>query len=263
MSPPHAPRRSSSAALPLLCAVLAGMAGPRAAASQDGDPAPGPADLWQPLPGAPTAGPLGPGTLADLRMRAEERGDPSDWLALGAALLHSGDWEGATLPLRRALETAAPDRQEDPAYDLALAHALSGHPDLPASGPLASRPPRPPGPDDEAVDYGTPRERLLRARDGFRAVLRQNPQAEDARWNLELVERWLENEAAGGPADSGSGGGGEVGGEPGTGGAGGATSMSPEELQRLLEAAAAQEREVQNRRLERNQGRDPPVEQNW
>ena len=39
--------------------------------------------------------------------------------------------------------------------------------------------------------------------------------------------------------------------------------MTPEEAQRLLEAAADQEREVQARRLERNRDRDPSLEKNW
>jgi hypothetical protein len=39
--------------------------------------------------------------------------------------------------------------------------------------------------------------------------------------------------------------------------------MTPEEAQRLLDAAAGQEREVQSRRLERNQSRDPRLEKNW
>jgi hypothetical protein len=86
--------------------------------------------------------------------------------------------------------------------------------------------------------------------------------AEDARWNLELVERWLEQEG-----DAGSSGEGAEAGaaSDGTGpgeGSGGAP-MTPEEARRLLEAAEGQEREVQARRLERNRERDPALDKNW
>ena len=224
---------------------------PEARAQQPGERVePPPQGLWQPVPGAAVASVAEPGALAELRILAEERGDPTDWLALGAALLHSGDWEGATAPLRRALELSEPENREDASFDLALAHAVSARPgDRTGSG-------------EDETDLGTPRDRLLRARDGFRAVLRENPAADDARWNLELVERWLEQEGSAGAPESGGGGGGGAAGAPDEGG-GSAEELSEEELQRLLAAAADQEREVQNRRLERNQGRDPRVERNW
>jgi Ca-activated chloride channel family protein len=92
-------------------------------------------------------------------------------------------------------------------------------------------------------------------------VLRADPDSEDARWNLELVERWLEDEEQGGAPGEGEGGGQGAAGQE-AGGEGG-TQMTPEEAQRLLEAAADQEREVQARRLERNRERDPSLEKNW
>jgi hypothetical protein len=95
-------------------------------------------------------------------------------------------------------------------------------------------------------------------------VLRENPAAEDARWNLELVERWLESDdASGGGSGDGGGGGGEAAGGPQSGGGTGNAPMTPEEARRLLDAAAGQEREVQSRRLERNRNRDPRLEKNW
>jgi Ca-activated chloride channel family protein len=209
--------------------------------------------LWQTVPGSEvTAKLLAPEALSKLRARAEDEGGSNDWLALGAALLHSGDWEGATPPLRQALETSEPEMREDATYDLALAYAVSGHPEAPAGASEA-----------DTDDGGTPRDRLVRARDGFRAVLRENPHAEDARWNLELVQRWLDSDGSGGGSGDGGGGGGQAAGGPQSGGDNGNAPMTPEEAQRLLEAAAGQEREVQSRRLERNQDRDPRLEKNW
>lgn len=234
------------------------------AAPDQGQPA-GPTRLWQPVPETAVSADLfGPETLSRLRARAEDEGTSNDWLALGATLLHAGDWEGATPPLRQALETSEPEGREDAAYDLALAYAVSGHPESPARN-SASRPSEP-GQAGEAgaEDGGTPRDRLVRARDGFRAVLRENPDAEDARWNLELVERWLDSDdSAGGGSGDGGGGGGQAAGGPQSGGDSGNAPMTPEEAQRLLDAAAGQEREVQSRRLERNQSRDPRLEKNW
>ena len=219
--------------------------------------------LWQPVPETPAAELLAPEALSRLRARAEDEGAPSDWLALGAVLLHAGDWEGATPPLRQALETAEPVLREDATYDLALAYAVSGHPE--SAGRSAAATPSSPGDASEAgaEDGATPRDRLVRARDGFRAVLRANAGAEDARWNLELIERWLESEDSGGGSGGGGGGGGEGAGGQQSGGDGGSAPMTPEEAQRLLEAAAGQEREVQSRRLERNQSRAPRLETNW
>ena len=144
--------------------------------------------LWQPGPGlSRSAGVAEPETIARLRERARAKGSPEAWLAFGAALLHSGDWQGAVPPLRRALDSRDPEIRTDAVYDLALAWALAGSPDPPTAGPEPV--PGDPGqPDDpELDDPGTPRDRLLRARDGFRAVLRADPGSEDARWNLELV----------------------------------------------------------------------------
>jgi hypothetical protein len=216
--------------------------------------------LWQPVPGAASLS-LSPEHLARLRDRAESRAEPESWLAFGAALLQSGDWQGAAPPLRAALESDDPKLREDAAYDLALAWAVAGAPGAaasPAPGPGSRR-----DPETESLDDpGTPRDRLLRARDGFRAVLRADPNAEDARWNLELVERWLDREGDSESSGEGSGAGESSGGTADGAGAGGAP-MTPEEARRLLEAAEGQEREVQARRLERSRDRDPTPEKNW
>ncbi len=206
--------------------------------------------LWEPGPGAPTAAP-DPGSLVRLRARAEREDRPRDWLALGAALLAAGDWEGASGPLERSLEAAEaePDRA-DASYDLALVHAVAG---------------RPSGRSRDAEGGEATRERLLRARDGFRAVLRADPAAEDARWNLEVVERWLrrQEDAAGGSSGASGAAGGGADDTAGSGAEELPQPMTPEEAQRLLDAAAGDERAVQARRLERNRSRDPVVERNW
>lgn len=248
----------------LAAALLAGLAWvpagggerartPRPAQAQEtpGDRAAPPAGLWGPGPGGPSL--PGPEDLARLRARAEQEDRPRDWLALGAALLATGDWEGATAPLRRALESDAPEVREDAAYDLALAFAVSGRPEAGEGGPS--------GPAAGAEGPEAVRERLLQARDGFRAVLRSDPGAEDARWNLELVDRWLRRESRGGGGGGGQGGAGAGGGAEG--GEARAAAMTDEEARRLLDAAAGAERAVQERRLERNRSRDPAAERNW
>lgn len=247
-----------------LCLAVGGTAARVGAQESPGEArGTGGSGLWQPAPGASeSAGTSDPAEIARLRARAQADGGPEAWLAFGAALLHSGDWQGAVPPLRQALDSRDPEIREDAAYDLALAWAVAGSPGAPAPA-RGTRDDDADRPDaSELDDPGTPRDRLLRARDGFRAVLRADPGSEDARWNLELVERWLENEEGGESSGEGEGGGEGAGGQESGGGEGGAP-MTPEEAQRLLEAAADQEREVQARRLERNRDRDPSLEKNW
>lgn len=233
----------------LAAALATGGRSLRTAVAQDAAPhgeaaqAPGP---WADEAGAVRA--PEPGELARLQARAEAKDRPRDWLALGAALLAAGDWEGATGPLRRALESESTGVQEDAAYDLALAHAVAGRP--PEQGGEAR--PRAPDRGDEV------RQQLLQARDGFRAVLRANPAAADARWNLELVDRWLRREER-----SGGGGGGAQSSGGGDDAEARSAPMTEQEAQRLLEAAAGAERAVQERRLERNRSRDPAADRNW
>jgi hypothetical protein len=195
---------------------------------------------------AELAGRFGPERLEALRRRADERGSPAAWYDLGAALLLRGDLEGATEPLRRATTAPDPAISGSALYDLGLVAALEG------------RPGAPPEEAEGESDVEVRRRALLRARDHFRQVLRARPDHEDARWNLEVVERWLASEtprsAAGGGGDEGGrGGGGE---EP-------RPALSAEEARSLLEQAAQLESEVQARRLERNRSRDPEVRRDW
>jgi tetratricopeptide (TPR) repeat protein len=185
-------------------------------------------------------------TLARLSERSRDPGRPQDWFNLGAALLRSGDWEGAIEPLQRALGTEDEKLERAATYDLALARALAARPrELGGEMVFAER-----------------RPLLEQAWDGFRWVLLEEPGAEDARWNLELVGRWLAQEEE--PQDQGGG----------AGAGGGADEMDQRETPStpelsaaqaldLLEQAARAEQDVQGRRLERNRSRDPVVRKNW
>ena len=183
--------------------------------------------------------------LAGLRERSEDPGKPVDWFNLGAGLLISGDWEGAVEPTQRALDTDDEDLERAAAYDLALARALAGRP-AELGGELLFEERRP---------------LLEQAFDGFRWVLRQDPQSEDARWNLELVARWLEQEPD--PQDDGGGGGGGGSANADQTNTPSTRELSAAEALDLLDVAAEQEKDVQGRRLERNRSRDPVVEKNW
>lgn len=183
-------------------------------------------------------------SLAGFRERSEQPGRPVDWFNLGAGLLLTSDWEGAVEPTQRALDADDEELERAATYNLALARALAG---------------RPPELGGELL-FEERRPLLEQAWDGFRWVLRQDSEAGDARWNLELVGRWLEQDD---PQDDGGGG----------GGGGSATAdetetpstreLSAAEALDLLDVAAEQEKDVQGRRLERNRSRDPVVEKNW
>jgi hypothetical protein len=182
--------------------------------------------------------------LAGFRQKSEDPGQPVDWFNLGAGLLLTGDWEGAVEPTQRALETDDEDLERSATYNLALARALAGRPSE-LGGELVFEERRP---------------FLEQAWDGFRWVLRQDPGAEDARWNLELVSRWLEQEED--PQDDGGGGGGGAAAADQTN-TPSTRELSAAEALDLLDVAAEQEKDVQGRRLERNRSRDPVVERNW
>lgn len=185
-----------------------------------------------------------PDRLAELRREAADGGGPRNWYDLGAALLLTGDWEGALDPLERVVAaTEKPEIEAAASYNLGVAYGIG------------SRPP------DRPVDLGRSsteslRAGLLQARDRFRRVLRQDPTAEDARWNLEVVGRWLDQVGGGGGGGNGQGGGDES-------QSGERREMTPEEVQRLLDAAASEERRVQEERFERSRARDPVAERNW
>ena len=179
---------------------------------------------------------VSPDRVEAYRRRAADDDDPRHWYDLGAILLIAGDWEGAIEPLERAV--TGPDSEVDASasYNLGVAHGIAGRP----------------------TDSSARRAGLIRARDAFRRVLREDPDAEDARWNLEIVDRWLRQLG-------GAGGGGDGGGSGGDGGDGGeaAREMAPERVQRLLDAAASEERRVQEERFQRSRARDPVAERNW
>lgn len=187
---------------------------------------------------------VSPDRVEEYRRRAAGEGDPRHWYDLGAILLLAGDWEGAIEPLERVVTGPESDVAEAATYNLGVAHGVGG------------RPPESPGPAAEATSAAR-RAGLLRAREAFRGVLRDDPGAEDARWNLEVVDHWLEQ--------LGGDGGGGGGGDGGDGGEGGDArrEMTPEEVQRLLDAAASEERRVQEERFQRSRSRDPVAERNW
>lgn len=183
--------------------------------------------------------------LAGFRERSVDPGRPIDWFNLGAGLLLTADWEGAFEPTQQALGTDDEDLERAATYNLALARALAG---------------RPPELGGELL-FEERRPLLEQAWDGFRWVVRQNPEAADARWNLELVARWLEQEED--PQDDGGGGGGGGSSDADQQNAPSTPELSPAEALDLLDVAAQQEQDVQGRRLERNRSRDPVVEKNW
>jgi hypothetical protein len=184
-------------------------------------------------------------SLAGFRERSEDPGRPVDWFNLGAGLLLTADWEGALEPTQKALDTDEEELERAATYNLALARALAG---------------RPPELGGELL-FEERRPLLEQAWDGFRWVVRQNPEAADARWNLELVARWLEQEAD--ARDDGGGGGGGGSSDADQTNAPSTPELSAAEALDLLDVAAEQEQDVQGRRLERNRSRDPVVEKNW
>ncbi|NNK48684.1 MAG: hypothetical protein HKP01_07410 [Gemmatimonadetes bacterium] len=183
--------------------------------------------------------------LSGFRERSEDPGRPVDWFNLGAGLLLTADWEGAFEPTQRALDSDDEKLERAATYNLALSRALAG---------------RPPELGGE-LSFEERRPLLEQAWDGFRWVVRQSPEAADARWNLELVARWLEQEED--SQDDGGGGGGGGSADADQTNAPSTPELSAAEALDLLDVAAEQEQDVQGRRLERNRSRDPVVEKNW
>lgn len=189
-----------------------------------------------------------PDVVARYAAAAEDSERPRDWYNYGTALLRDGRWNESRAPLRRAAEAEGEEVGRWGHYNLGLAAALAG---------------REGGGEAEAG-----RERLLAAREAFREVLRRDPGDADARWNLELVERWLRESqqgaggSAGGPSRAPSGGGGS--GTPQGGAASGQpVELGPEEAAALLEAAGQAESAVRDRLLGQVRLRDPVVTRNW
>jgi hypothetical protein len=185
--------------------------------------------------------------VARYRDEAEGSDRPIDHYNLGTALLRDGRPAEALEPLGLATRSERPTVRHSGFYNLGLSSALEGH--------------------VGETEAQARRAQLIAARDAFRQVLRDHEDDEDARWNLELVERWLEE-------DDESGGDGDAGGEaeaPGGAGAGGAPSggsgqerqISPEDAAALLDSAGRAEASIRDRVMGRNRFRDPVVEKNW
>ena len=189
----------------------------------------GPAALSQELGGGPArAGDPDAELLARYQALAVESDDPVDWYNYGTALLRAARWEQASETLLRAAEAEDEFVDTFARYNQGLASAESGRSN--------------PGESEEG------REQLIGARDAFREVLRRAPVDEDARWNLELIERWLRPPGGGG----GSGGGGDA-----------PAKLGPDEARALLAAAGRAERPVRDRLLGQASARAPVVEKNW
>ena len=186
---------------------------------------------------------VSPDRVEEYRRRAAGEDNPRRWYDLGAILLLAGDWEGAIEPLERVVTGPESDVDESASYNLGVAHGVGGRP------PASSRP-------AAEATAAARRDGLLRAREAFRQVLRDDPGAEDARWNLEVVDHWLEQLGGAGGGGGGNGGDGGDGGDA-------RREMTPEEVQRLLDAAASEERRVQEERFQRSRSRDPVAERNW
>jgi tetratricopeptide (TPR) repeat protein len=189
-------------------------------------------------------------TITELSEQAAESEDPRDWYNLGTAYLSGRRWPEAREELTRAADTGEGKVARFSRYNLGMANGMEGHPDGEAS-------------DDER------RQRLVSARDAFREVLREDPEDPNTRWNLELVNRWLEEMSAAGGGSSqdqeqDQGGAGGSAGQQGPAEPGGqAPSLTREEAEQLLQQAAGAEEEVRDKTLRRGRLRDPVVERNW
>ncbi|HYR12323.1 MAG TPA: tetratricopeptide repeat protein [Longimicrobium sp.] len=111
------------------------------------------------------------------------------------------------------------------------------------------------------------RDRLMRAIRHYRSALLINPGDADAKWNLELANRLLREQAGGGGGDdeeneNPSGGGGQNPPTPGTpqpqpstANEGAGRPMTREQAERILAGAEAREQRVQRQQLKQDQNR--------
>lgn len=206
--------------------------------------APTPATAQTPPDDAPAAGDSE--RVTRYRAAVERRDRPVDSYNLGTALLLDGRPAEAREPLQRADGSERERVRQYGQYNLGLASGLVGR----AEGAPDAR-----------------RSAFLAARQAFRQVLRDDPADEDARWNLELIERWLEEaEQSSGGQDSGEQPPSQAGGqgaEQGDSGGSQQRPLTPEEAAALLEAAGDAELSIRDRFLGRNRFREPTVERNW
>lgn len=186
-------------------------------------------------------------TVIRYRERASSSDRAIDHYNYGTALLHDGQVGEAQAPLELSIASERDEVRESAFYNLGLSSALDGR--FAQSDPSARR------------------AALQSAREAFREVLRRRADDEDARWNLELVERWLEEEGESG-GDEQQGGEGQSPQGAGAGAAAAAGSgememLSPEEAAALLEQAGDAEAAIRDRVMGRNRFQDPVVERNW
>jgi Ca-activated chloride channel family protein len=111
------------------------------------------------------------------------------------------------------------------------------------------------------------RERLLRAITRYRQALLLDPTDVDAKWNMELAQRLLKEDAGGGggqddPDDTPRGGGGQgpqspasPQPNPGQTSEGAGRPMTREEAERILAGAERREQEIQRQQLKKDQTR--------
>ena len=211
----------------------------------------GPAQATPAQESRPPAGAAQPSAESDVLARYRERAADSDRLIdqynYGTALLNEGQVGEALVPLQQSTGSEREEVRESAFYNLGLGAALDGR--FAQSDPSARR------------------AALESAREAFRSVLRVRAEDEDARWNLELVERWLEEEGESGGDDQESGEGqspqGSGAGAASASGSGELQMLSPEEAAALLDRAGDAEASIRDRVMGRNRFQDPVVERNW
>jgi hypothetical protein len=183
--------------------------------------------------------------VARYRAEVEKRDRPVDYYNLGTALLLDDRSAEAREPLQRAAGSEGERVRSYGQYNLGVASGRVGR-------------------SEEAPD--AKRSALLAARQAFRQVLRDEPTDGDARWNLELVEKWLEEaEPSSGGEDGAEQAPSQAGGQGSEQEGGGSQQrpLTPEEAAALLEAAGDAEQSIRDRFLGRNRFREPTVERNW
>lgn len=181
--------------------------------------------------------------------RALERGERSPALHynLGTALLRLGRYEEARQQLELATRAEEPEIRQ-------RAHYNAGNTDL--------------DPAFTAPATEARREQLQRAVAAYREALRLDPADEDAKWNLELAERLLQQPTAGGGGGGGGGGPDQPSPadpdpqpSPAEGGGAGA-ELTPAQARELLQTAEQIERELQREKLRRAEA-PPPNVRDW
>ncbi|WP_420462324.1 hypothetical protein [Candidatus Palauibacter sp.] len=181
------------------------------------------------------------------RERAASSNRPIDQYNFGTALLNDGQVSEAQVPLQQSIGSEREEVRQSAFYNLGLSSALDGR--------------------SAQNDPSARRAALQSAREAFRAVLRARADDEDARWNLELIERWLEEEGESGGDDQQSGEGqspqGSGAGAAAAAGSGELQMLSPEEAAALLDQAGDAEAAIRDRVMGRNRFQDPVVERNW